>query len=146
MNAIKGQIIATEGFNKKFHAEKIGSLKNEEVTLRFVRDTTIDDEYFLEICAKSSMIGKAKPKRIPLTSIDSIEIDRDQRFSVTFVEGGKWLKTRSTKVETFQSSYMKEIMDCYDYACQNIVDKEEELNQYIERTYSMEGVTNDTDK
>ena len=83
VNEIKNHHLTNSVLGQKFSAQKIGTLKYDDVTFRFIYDSSKKDEdceYYLEICDSKGKTWKV----ISVLDIESIEPEQGIKFIVSY--------------------------------------------------------------
>eukprot|EP00347_Sterkiella_histriomuscorum_P023031 403336221 len=137
VNEIKNHHLTTSVLGQKFSAQKIGTIKYDDVILRFMYDSSREDcEYFLDI---SDSRGKSW-KQISVIDIDSIEPDQGIKFILSYYVSNKFFgKSETIKQEFYQSRHIAELKDAYDQILSIMDKKEEEVEKFVQsqRSQSM---------
>lgn len=78
---IKNHHLMTQILGQKFHVQKPGPLRNEDLIFRFIHDKSREQEYFLEIANQK---GQAL-RQIAVCDIEEIEPMQGTKFMLSYV-------------------------------------------------------------
>lgn len=107
-----------------------------------MRDKSQEREFFFEITDK-----KGNKRRIAVADIEQIEPLQGTKFYLHYYVSSLTSDllslitsnaSQTMKSEMFQSRHLAEIMDCFEQLCQTMEEQETQLNNYIERTNSLQ--------
>jgi len=97
---------------------KIGKIKQleyqQQVKFKFIREKSEEGEFLLQITT-GDQHSTHKTHKILIADIDSIEPIQGTRFELRYLKAQSYFgKQKSVKVESYDSKYLADILDCYE--------------------------------
>ena len=116
VNQIKNQILEEQIFDQKFIVQQQGTLTITDYIFQFVRDSSEDGEFFLEISTSGQGQGTRTRKRISVVDIEAIEPIQGIKFKLVYhakksIYDQLSFKRDGLKTELYSSRHLAQLMD-----------------------------------